>query len=157
MPILEIPDRSHLEHWLEEGKVVFELCGQCEGLHIRALQALDGAIDSRILVEHHGLLFSTGLEVRPMALLPLSADLGRLNMEFLNLKIFLDIVDDATPQLVIAGYLPLGAGLNREQFITFVTMTMESTRQLATECLQLDYLFPESTQIRQPGTSSAIH
>ncbi len=156
MPSLTIPDRTLLENWMDESKVAYELCAHCEGLHIKALKALEGAVDSRILLEHFGLLFTTGLEVRPMALLALSADLGRLNMDYPNLKIFLDIVDDATPQLVMAGFIPIDGGLNREQFASFVVMTMESTRQLAEECLRLDYLFPESGSSRnKPGR--ALH
>lgn len=156
MSSIEKPDRALLERWLKETRVDFDLCGQCEGLHISALQSLDGVVDSRILLEHYGLVFSTGLEVRPMALLPLSADISRLNMEFPTLKIFLDIVDDATPQLVIAGFLPTSAGLNRDQFTAFVVMTMEGTRQLAGECLRLDYLFPESDPGRA-GPTTALH
>ncbi len=156
MPTLTVPDRAQLELWMDESKVAYDICAHCEGLHIRALQALDGAVDSRVLLEHFGLLFTTGLEVRPMALLALSADLGRLNMDYPSLKIFLDVVDDATPQLVIAGFIPVGAGLNLEQFTAFVVMTMENTRQLAAECLRLDYLFPESGSSRnRPGP--ALH
>jgi Putative bacterial sensory transduction regulator len=156
MPQIEKPDRALLEHWMEETHVAFDLCGECEGLHVRALQALDGVVDSRILLEHYGLVFTTGLEVRPMALLPLSADLHRLNMEFPTLKLFLDIIDDATPQLVIAGFLPTGAGLTRDQFAGFVVMVMEGTRQLADECLRLDYLFPEGDPTRT-GPATRLH
>lgn len=153
---MEKPNRAQLERWLDETKVDFDICNQCEGLHVSALQALDGVVDSRILLEHYGLVFSTALEIRPMALLPLSADLSRLNMEFPTLKIFLDIVDDATPQLVIAGFLPTSAGLTREQFAAFVVMIMEGTRQLAGECLRLDYLFPEGDSGRA-GPTTALH
>lgn len=156
MSTLHKPDRALLERWMDETKVAFELCGECEGLHVRALQALEGVVDSRILLEHYGLVFSTGLEVRPMALLPLAADLGRLNMDFPHLKIFLDIIDDATPQLVIAGFLPVHAGLSREQFAAFVVMTMEGTRQLAEECLRMDYLFPEGDPQRG-SPSRSLH
>ena len=98
-------DRPLVEQWLREARVVFDECGECDGLHISALRSIDGAIDSRLFLERYGLLLTTELEIRPMALLAVSADLGRLNMEFPTLKIFLDIVDDATPQLVIAGVL----------------------------------------------------
>lgn len=153
---MDKPDRALLESWLKEIKVAYDICGQCEGLHVQALQALEGVVDSRILLEHYGLVFSTGLEIRPMALLALSADLNRLNMEFPTLKIFLDVVDDATPQLVIAGFLPTSAGLSREQFAAFVVMTMEGTRQLAEECLRMDYLFPESDPGRA-GPTTSLH
>ncbi|MBA6413140.1 YbjN domain-containing protein [Parahaliea sp. F7430] len=156
MPSLKKPDRRQLESWLNESNVDFTLCSDCNGLHISALQALEGVVDARLLQEQEGLLFSTGLEVRPMALLPLSADIHRMNIEHPNLKIFLDIVDDATPQLIIASYLAISAGLSREQFSIFVVMTLNSTRQLANECLQMDYLFPEADS-SEAGPSHALH
>ena len=149
-------DRPLVEQWLREARVAFDECGECDGLHIRALRSIDGAIDSRLFLERYGLLLTTELEIRPMALLGVSADLGRLNMDFPTLKIFLDIVDDATPQLVIAGVLPASPGLALQQFAAFIAMTMEATRQVAADCLQLDYLFPTSDK-GQGSPSSALH
>jgi hypothetical protein len=148
------PDRDQLERWLEESHVAYDLCGQCEGLHIRALQVLEGAVDSRLFLERYGVLLTTELEVRPMALFAISADLGRLNMDYPTLKLFLDVVDDATPQLVVAGVLPAGGGLTLQQFANFVAMTMEGTRQLAEECLQLDYLFQQGAAPQDKPTTS---
>ena len=91
-----------------------------------------------------------------MALLPLSADLGRINMDYPVLKIFLDVVDDATPQLVIAGILPTQAGLTLAQCAHFISTIMDATRQLAAECLQLDYLFAEG-ESKRATTSRALH
>jgi hypothetical protein len=150
------PDRAGLEKWLRDCHVAFEHCGECEALHIVALQNLDGVVDSRLFLEHYGLLFTTELEIRPMAVLALTADLGRLSLDYPTLKLFLDIVDDATPQLVIAGVLPTGAGLTGAQCANFLSLTMEGTRQLAAECLELDYLFPESNKARS-GPSRALH
>lgn len=150
------PDRAGLEQWLRDCHVAFEHCGECEALHIVALQNLDGVVDSRLFLEHYGLLFTTELEIRPMAVLALTADLGRLSLDYPTLKLFLDIVDDATPQLVIAGVLPAGAGLTGAQCANFLSLTMEGTRQLAAECLELDYLFPESNKARS-GPSRALH
>lgn len=150
------PDRKQLEAWLSNSHVAFSHCGECEGLHLAALQSVDGVIDSRIFLEHWGILLTTELEIRPMAMLAVCADLGRLNMNFPMLKIFLDIVDDATPQLVIAGTLPTAAGLTPAQCASFVSATMEATRELAGECLSLDYLFPEGKSERSPP-SRALH
>ena len=58
--------------------------------------------------------------------------------------VFMDVVDEATPQLVVASNFPVQAGISAEQFSLFVTETMAATSQLATECLQLDYLFQEA-------------
>jgi len=151
------PDRALLENWLDESHVAYDLCRQCPGLHIRALQAIEGVVDSRLLLERYGLLLTTELEVRPMALLAIAADLGRLNMDYPTLKVFLDIVDDATPQLVIAGVLPASAGINLQQFAGFVAGTMEATRQIADECLRLDYLFQAAEGADLPGPTSALH
>ena len=43
-------DRALVEHWLREARVAFDECGECDGLHIRALRSLDGAIDSRLFL-----------------------------------------------------------------------------------------------------------
>lgn len=134
----------------------FSLCNQCEGLHISALQELEGVVDSRLLLENHGLLLTTELEIRPMAMLPVAADLGRLNMDFPTLKLFLDVVDDATPQLVAAGWFPTEAGLTLKQLALFVATTIGATRQLAAECLQLDYLFTPAEGGAAPGPT-ALH
>ena len=148
-------DIALLQRWLEEARVTYYLCGQCDGLHISALQEVEGMIDSRLFLEPWGLLLTSELEIRPMALLPLAADLGRLNMDYPTLKLFQDVVDDATPQLVAAGTLPAGAGLTVEQVANFVSMTISATRQLADECLRLDYLFAQGDGL-QPG-SKALH
>lgn len=147
---------STIESWLDEARVEYYTCERCEGLHLQSLQDLEGIIDSRLFLEPWGLLLTTELEIRPMALLPLAADLGRLNMEYPTLKLFQDVVDDATPQLVIAGTQLCGAGLTLEQFATFVANTVAATRQVGTECLQLNYLFAEAKPGEHPGPS-AIH
>lgn len=152
----EQPDRTHLERWLREARVDFELCAHCEGLHLTSMRDTEGVIDSRLFLERYGLLLTTELEVRPMAVLPLSADIGRLNMDFPTVKVFMDIADDAVPQLVIAGVLPTAAGVTGEQLAAFVALTLEETRQLAANCLQLDYLFAESDSERT-GSSTALH
>lgn len=136
-------DRALLMRWLEEARVEYSECNECDGLHLAALKSIEGVIDSRVFLERYGLLLTTELEIRPMALLPLAADLGRINMDYPTLKVFLDVVDDATPQLVIAGTLPTQAGLTLAQCAHFLSTTMDATRQLCAECLQLDYLFEE--------------
>ncbi len=149
-------DKATVEQWLAEARVEFFTCERCEGLHLSTLQETEGVIDSRLFLEPWGLLLTTELEIRPMALLPLAADLGRLNMDYPTLKLFQDVVDDATPQLVAAGTCLGGAGLNLEQFADFVATTIRVTRQVAAECLQLNYLFAQADPDVLPG-SSALH
>lgn len=152
MTSTEVPDKALLQDWLDQAGIQYYQCGQCEGLHIRMLKETPGVIDSRLFLEDYGLLLSTELEVRPTALLQVSADLGRLNMDFPTLKVFLDIVDEAMPQLVVAGLIPLAVGLSQEQFDHFIATTVEATGQLAEGCAQLNYLFDAA----EPG-SSMLH
>jgi hypothetical protein len=156
MSSLRKPDKDLLIEWLDASRLEHYTCDQCEGLHLRALQELEGVIDSRLFLESYGLLLTTELEIRPMALLPIAADLGRINMDHPTLKVFVDVVDDATPQLVVAGNLPVAAGLTLEQFALFVGNTVAATRQLAAECLHLDYLFPQA-EGGQPGPARSLH
>ncbi len=156
MSSLEYPDQATLQRWLEEARVEFYLCDQCSGLHLPVLQEVEGVIDSRLFLESYGLLLTTELEIRPMALLPIAADLGRLNMDYPTLKIFTDVVDDATPQLVAAAQIPTSAGLTLKQCAHFVATAVGATRALAAECQQLDYLVQpaESEDVAPPG---ALH
>jgi hypothetical protein len=150
------PDRAQLQQWLKDARVDYSECGECEGLHLAALQGIEGVIDSRLFLERYGLLLTTEIEIRPMALMPLAADLGRINMDYPILKIFLDVVDDATPQLVMAGVLPTQAGLTLAQCAHFVSSVMDASRQLSAECLQLDYLFAEGAA-RGIAGKKALH
>ena len=156
MAELVIPDLPLLQQWLTDSRISFEESAVGEGLHLPALRNVEGIIDSRIFVEGYGLLLTTELEVRPMAILPLSADMGRLNMDFPTLKVFLDVVDDTAPQLVAAGVLPTSAGLRPQQVASFIELTQEETRTLAAQCLQLDYLFAEPEGGRSEG-ATALH
>ena len=110
MSNLQIPDRDLLERWLEDIHVENYLCGHCDGLHISALHALEGVENSRVYLEQGTLFFSTEFELRPTAVLFLVADIGRLNLDYPTLKIFPDVVDDATPQLVASASLPVWPG-----------------------------------------------
>ena len=150
------PDRAQLEHWLSDMQLENYRCGECDGVHINALQSLDGVVNSRIFLQSTGILFSSELEIRPMAILPLASDLGRISMDYINLKVFIDVVDDATPQLVIMTQLPCAAGIAQAQFAEFVSTTIDGKRVLAEECLRLDYLFEEPDQPIS-GASRSVH
>lgn len=152
MSPIRVPDKALLQEWLDQAGTGHYLCGQCEGLHIRALQQARGVIDSRLFLEDYGLLLTTELEIRPAALLQVSADLGRLNMDFPTLKIFLDVVDEALPQLVVAANCQSAAGLSQAQFDHFIATAVEATGQLAENCEQLDYLYRDAE-----GGRSMLH
>ena len=148
-----IPDRDQLMAWLKQAGVAYRLCDRCDGLHIRQLQRLEGVVDSRLFVEPYGLLFTTEVEIRPMAVLPITADLARLNMDYPLLKIFVDVVDDAVPQLVMAGSQLTQAGVAPHQFDHFISAYLESMTQLIEECRHLEYLYlGGSTEVTSRNT-----
>lgn len=143
-------ERTQLERWLHRAGVDYYLCDQCHGVHLAGLQELEGVVDSRLFVESWGILLSTELVIRPVALLPIAADLGRLNVDYPTLKLFLDVVDDAMPQLVAGAMLLTGAGVTESQFQLFVSSSTEAMRQLAEESLHLDYLLPDEDAEQSP-------
>lgn len=145
--------REQLEQWLDQIGISHYVCDQCQGLHLPSLQELDGVSDSRLFIEPWGVLFSTELVVRPTAILPLASDLARLNMDYPTIKLFLDVVDDAMPQLVGGGCLLTGAGVTPPQFHLFVTNAADALRQLAAEMAHLDYLLPDENSPQTPRAS----
>ena len=158
MSKLITPDRPQLEQWLERLGVPHDLCPHCEGLHLLPLLEEEGVIDCRLFVERYGLSLLTELEIRPMAVLPLTVEIHRLNMDFPTLKLFIDIGDEIGPQLVALSIQLTGAGLSFEQFSHFVAMTLEETSQLARSCLQLDYLYAEPDEAEEgENTPHALH
>ena len=148
-----VPSFEVVMRWLSDGQIPHYLCDQCHGIHIVDVQSLDGVLESRLFVENEGLMFTTELEVRPVGLLPLVADLGRLKMNYPTLKIFVDVVDDNLPRLMVCNTLQLGAGLSPEQLQLFMTTAMTAMKQLYGECEQAGYLNPPEAS----ETPMAVH
>lgn len=145
MPSPVAVDHELIESWTQQTGQECYMCGTCNGLHLADLQSLEGVIDARLFLEPEGILFITELELRPMAILPASADLGRLSLQYPTLKLYLDVLDDSVPRLVACDTLLTGAGATFEQMHYFLTVNTEAARSLISECLQLDFLFLEET------------
>lgn len=155
---LVIPDADQVGRWLRQANIQHYICDQCHGLHISELQGRDGVLDSRLFVEEDGLLISTELEIRPSALLYLSGELGRLNMLFPSLKLFLDVNDDNLPRLVACDLLLGRVGVTFEQFLNFVQVGVDATVQLLQEMQQMDVLYQgEPEDDVAPTSGGALH
>lgn len=153
---LVIPDADQVGRWLRQANIQHYICDQCHGLHISELQGRDGVLDSRLFVEEDGLLMSTELEIRPSALLYLSGELGRLNMLFPALKLFLDVSDENLPRLVACDLLLGRVGVTFEQFLNFIQLMVDVTVQLLDELQQMDALYlGDPTDV--PATGGALH
>ncbi len=140
--------------WLTAGYIDHYICENCHGIHLSELQGQDGVLESRLFVEHEDAILTTEIEVRPTALLALVADLGRLNMNYPSLKVFVDIVDDNLPRLIVADYLHTQAGLDQPQFLWIVQQTMMATQQLLLEITELGFLMQDDEPQK---TRSAVH
>ena len=145
MEPLFVPDSNQVKRWLNEGSTTNYICEHCDGLHLSELQQMDGVLDSRIFVESDHLILTTELELRPTSLLPLTIEMGRLNMAFPHSKIFVEVTDKALPKLIIMDTLHTRAGVSFSQFRHFLLTTMESSRQLVTDCQSMGVLtYPDS-------------
>lgn len=149
--------RDEFANWLKASGTDYHFCSECEALHLDVLKSQDGVVDCRLFVEPWGLLLTTELELRPTALLPITADLGRLNMDYPTLKLFTDVIDEAMPQLVASATVMTAGGYNEAQFGVFIEQALRATSQLAEECLQLDYLLLERPQNPDRGNSPHLH
>ncbi len=150
-------DRDTCANWLQQSETDFHHCGECDALHLDAVRDTPGVVDCRLFVEPWGLLLTCELELRPTALLPISADLGRLNMDYPTLKLFTDVLDDAMPQLVASATVLTSGGLHQPQFDAFVDQALRAIAQLAEECLQLDYLLTDQPISPERGAPRQLH
>ncbi|MBO1518657.1 YbjN domain-containing protein [Oceanisphaera pacifica] len=140
--------------WLNAGYIEHYVCEHCHGIHFSELQALDGILESRLFVEHEGAILTSEIEIRPTALLTLMADLTRLNMNYPSLKIFVDVLDDNMPRLIVADYLHTKAGIDQAQFLWIVQHALMATQQLLLEVAELGFLMNEDEPDRP---STAVH
>ncbi len=140
--------------WLSASYIEHYVCENCHGIHLSELQELEGVLESRLFVEQEGALLTSEIEIRPTALLVLVAELGRLNMNYPSLKVFVDIVDDNLPRLIVADYMHTQAGLDESQFIWIVQQTVMATQQLLFEIGELGFLMQDEEPSKLP---SAVH
>ncbi|WP_020079281.1 YbjN domain-containing protein [Klebsiella aerogenes] len=133
MDSLVVPGLDTLRHWLDELGISFFECDSCQALHLPHMQNFDGIFDAKIDLLDNVVLFSALAEVKPSALLPLSADLSAINASSLTVKAFLDIQDDNLSKLVVCQALPVGAGVTLEQFAWFFRQSEEQVSMVILE------------------------
>ncbi|MGL5948453.1 MAG: YbjN domain-containing protein [Aeromonas sp.] len=131
---MKTPTSELVMRWLQQARIEHYVCDQCHGIHIVSLQSVEGMQESRIFIEEEWIMFSSELELRPAMLFHALADIGRLNVNFPALKIFLDVVDDNLPRLVVGHTVLTKAGLTEAQFLQFVDSVIAATHQIVVEC-----------------------
>ena len=133
MDSLVVPGLDTLRHWLDELGINFFECDSCQALHLPHMQNFDGIFDAKLDLVDNVVLFSALAEVKPSALLGLSADLSAINASSLTVKAFLDIQDDNLPKLVVCQALSVGVGITVEQFGWFFRQSEEQISMVIME------------------------
>ncbi|TKB48910.1 YbjN domain-containing protein [Ferrimonas sediminicola] len=153
MPQISQPGHADIHRWLEAMQMEFYLCGACDGFHLTKMQELPGVFDSKLeLIEEQGLLqFSTSMELRPATLFKLHSELGELNNRHNELKIFIELMDDTLPKLVITTHVRTAAGLSEAQFADFVGYHSEVKIQLLRWLHDQGYALPDEVEEEQPS------
>ena len=133
MDSLVVPGLDTLRHWLDELGISFFECDSCQALHLPHMQNFDGIFDAKIDLLDNVVLFSALAEVKPSALLPLSADLSAINASSLTIKAFVDIQDDNLPKLIVCQSLSVAVGITYEQFTHFMQQGEEQVSMVILE------------------------
>ena len=128
-----IPDLTILRTWLDQMKLSCFECDSCQALHLPHMQNFEGIFDAKLDLVDNVVLFSALAEVKPSALLPLSADLSAINASSLTVKAFLDIQDDNLPKLVVCQALTVGVGVTIDQFAWFFRQSEEQISMVILE------------------------
>ncbi len=134
MDSLVVPGLDMLRRWLDEIGISFFECDSCQALHLPHMQNFDGIFDAKIDLVDNVVLFSALAEVKPSALLALSADLSAINASSLTVKAFIDIQDENLPKLVVCQSLSIGPGVtDGEQFAWFFRQSEEQISMVILE------------------------
>ncbi|SCC57975.1 YbjN domain-containing protein [Kosakonia oryziphila] len=141
MDSLVVPGLGTLRHWLDELGITFFECDNCQALHLPHMQNFDGVFDAKLDLVNDIMLFTAMAEVKPSALLALSADLSAINASSLTVKAFLDIQDDNLPKLVVCQSLCVGPGVTFEQFAWFMRQSEEQISMVIMEANAHQILF----------------
>lgn len=142
-----------LRRWLDKMGVAFFECDSCQALHLPHMQNFEGISDAKIDLIDNVLMFSALAEVRPSALLALSAELSEINGQSLMVKAFLDVQDDNLPRLVVCQTLPAHAGVTYDQFCWFYRHSEEQVSMVMLEAKAQQFLY--SSDERSDGVSSS--
>ncbi len=158
MDTLVVPTLDTLRQWLDDMGISFFECDTCQALHIPHMQNFDGVFDAKLDLINDVVLFSALAEVKPSALLALSADLSAINASSLTVKAFLDIQDDNLPKLVVCQSLFAGAGIAYQQFAAFLRQSEEQISMVMMEANAHQLLYnAEEDQENNDSATPFLH
>ena len=156
MASIRFIDQDTLLKWLGDLGIKHYLCGQCQGVHISEIQGLENVAESRLFLEQDCLIYTTELEVRNSYLLAINAELPRLNGTFVNLKLFLDIIDDGPARLIICDSQWVAAGVSKDQLGVYIRTAIETKLEAINLLTDAGFLGGGGV-IPEEVTTEAIH
>lgn len=142
-----------LMQWLEQLDIDFNLCDDCQGLHLNQLQSLDSVLDARIFCFDSHLHFDLELEVRPSGIMKSLAYNASLNQAHPMFKVFLQIDDDALPQMHFSQGLH-NFQVTTEQLAAWIQYCISQSHVFINELELLDVLLSEADELEMTQTGS---
>lgn len=137
--------------WLSRLETEHYQCQGGVGLHITRVQKSGDICMARVEFIDEILSYRLVTEIRQSAIATLLAELSIINSSSRFLKIFIDLVDDSSPKLVIMHSVDCSEGLSFRQFANFIQQIEEEALQIIAELKQCDILattqlpvFPEA-------------
>lgn len=146
---------QELRTWLNRANIENFECGQCDGIHLSALDSGEGPVECRIMHRPDSLLLLTQVELRPSAVLPMGAFAGVLCAEFPEIKAHVECPDEEVPSLVISHALPHLLNVGENAFVGWVQWYLALTQQVIDEARQSGLL--GNPQDQAEGSAGALH
>lgn len=132
--MLELPDSDHVMQWLDKMNESHFVCDACHGIHLSRLQSETIGLEGRVFVEDYGILLTAEVAIRPSLMISLAGEMSNINAGYPFLKVFVDVVDQELPRLVIANTLLMGkVGVSFEQFQLFIETTVMAAEEVFAE------------------------
>ncbi len=126
-------NNQELRRWLERAQIENFECGQCDGIHLSALDSGEGPVECRVMHRPEALMLLTQVELRPSAILPMGAFAGVLCAEFPEIKVHVECPDEEVPSLVISHAAPHLFKLEEQVFVGWIRWYLVQTQQIIDE------------------------
>ena len=157
MDALVNPDLAVLRDWMNQKKIEWFECGECQSLHLSSMQHIAGVADARLDILDGTLLMTLSAEIRPSALLALVGDLSQINASSLTVKAFIDIQEESPTKLVLCQALSIGVGLTLSQFAFFMQQGEEQLTMMVMELVAGHLLVTGEPDAAATDTTPVLH
>lgn len=131
--MLNIPDLSVLESWLNKKSISNYQCADGDALHLSHLKKMSDVLDAKVDLIDNIIYFSISSEIRSSAITPLLAELSQINASSSFVKAYLDIPDEDLAKIVFRHVIDCSEGITESQFSAFIKNVEEEALQIISE------------------------